>query len=76
MILIGLAMHSNSHCLEKAKTDFSGISDLDLCTARYMEGVQTKSFYEGKEEARASQLNDSKLENIILKVLLVYLVVR
>lgn len=82
LIFALLALTSSGQSLENPllqkpnSLGLGSIDDLDLCATRYMEGIQTKSFYEGKEEARAGQINDLKLENLILKSLLVYLVVR
>ncbi|WP_438979957.1 hypothetical protein [Polynucleobacter sp.] len=64
-------LYSNEYPL--SQSDNIAISDLDLCTQRYVEGIQKQSFYLGKEETRKDQINDLRLENIILKILLVYL---
>ena len=83
MILSVLALSLEAHCLElptltqrNDKPTENISDDTDLCTKRYVEGMTTRAFYEGKEEARSSQIMDLKIENLILKIALIYVVVK
>lgn len=82
MILSVLALGLEAHCLElpiltpkNDKPIENNLDDTDLCTMRYVQGMTTQAFYEGKEEARSSQITDLKIENLILKVALIYVAV-